>query len=478
MTTPTRLFSRILSLAIQGKLVDNSADEDADALLSRIKAQNTSKKKTSFDPIKHEECPFEIPDNWKWVRLGEIAYIASGSTPSKDCFVEEGIPYLKMYNLRNNEIDFNYQPQYIKSETHNGKLKRSIARPGDIIMNIVGPPLGKVAIIPESLPECNFNQAAVMITSYLNKEITNKYIRYYLLEMGEINSINTKGTAGQENISLTQTNNMRFPLPPLAVQSRIVAKLDEIKALVDECDDIEADLDKNAELLRKKVLDKAIRGRLTTQLPSDGDAQTLIDQISAEKAKSSAKNKKQTPPQPITPEDQPFQIPVNWKWVRLGEIGETNTGSTPSKSHPEYYGNFIPFLSPGEIQNNTIVSYNKNGLSKDGYEVARPTPNGTVLQVCIGGSIGKCAIIERECCFNQQINSITPFFVLSRYVYYTISSEYFVSMLVAKSTGSATPIINKSAWESLLLPLPPLAEQSRIVAKIEEVFAQIDKLRV
>ena len=180
------------------------------------------------------DIPFEIPDSWEWVKLGDVAYIASGSTPSKDCFVESGVPYLKMYNLRNQQIDFEYKPQYIKRETHEGKLARSKAKPGDVIMNIVGPPLGKVAIVPESLPECNFNQAAVLIRALYSTNLMNQYIRYFLLQMDEINAINTKGTAGQENISLTQAQSMRFPLPPLAEQKRIVDKIEEIFKSLDE----------------------------------------------------------------------------------------------------------------------------------------------------------------------------------------------------------------------------------------------------
>ena len=219
---------KILDLAIHGKLVpQNKSDEPASVLLERITRDNPHYEKLA-------DVPFEIPDSWEWVKLGEVAYIASGSTPSKDCFVENGVPYLKMYNLRNQQIDFEYKPQYIKREIHEGKLARSKAKPGDVIMNIVGPPLGKVALVPETLPECNFNQAAVLIRAYFDTNLMNQYIRYFLLQMDEINAINTKGTAGQENISLTQTQNMRFPLPPLAEQKRIVDKIEEVFASLDE----------------------------------------------------------------------------------------------------------------------------------------------------------------------------------------------------------------------------------------------------
>ena len=237
---------KILDLAIHGKLVpqdkaDGSARELLSVILSEAQSAKSKDLKHSGKPTadnphyeKMADVPFEIPDSWEWVKLGEVAYIASGSTPSKDCFVENGVPYLKMYNLRNQQIDFEYKPQYIKREIHEGKLARSKAKLGDVIMNIVGPPLGKVALVPETLPECNFNQAAVLIRAYFDTNLMNQYIRYFLLQMDEINAINTKGTAGQENISLTQTQNMRFPLPPLAEQKRIVDKIEEVFASLDE----------------------------------------------------------------------------------------------------------------------------------------------------------------------------------------------------------------------------------------------------
>lgn len=104
-----------------------------------------------------------MPEGWEWARLEGVAYVAAGKTPSKDSFVEEGVPYFKMYNLRGQKIDFDFRPQYIKPQVHYETLAKSRIHPGDLIMNIVGPPLGKLAIVPESFPEANTNQAAVVI---------------------------------------------------------------------------------------------------------------------------------------------------------------------------------------------------------------------------------------------------------------------------------------------------------------------------
>jgi len=217
----------ILREAVQGKLLPQySKDEPARALLKRITAEKgkSNKKEKTLAAIKPEEIPFKVPSSWVWCRLGDIAYITSGSTPSKDAFVDKGIPFLKMYNLRNQRIDFEYKPQYIKEEIHNGQLKRCRAYPGDIIMNIVGPPLGKIAIVPDTLKECNFNQAAVLIRPMIRE--MNTYIYWFLNEMSQIRAIDTKGIAGQDNISVTQAQLIKIPIPSLDEQKRIVKELE------------------------------------------------------------------------------------------------------------------------------------------------------------------------------------------------------------------------------------------------------------
>jgi len=256
-----KLRQQILKDAMQGKLVpQNPKDEPASKLHEKIKLEKakSGKKEKPLPKIKPEEIPFDIPENWVWCRLGEISYIASGSTPKQDAFVSEGIPYLKMYNLKNQKIDFDYRPQYIKPEVHNGQLKRSRTEIGDVIMNIVGPPLGKLAIIPETLPQANFNQAAVLIRPYSFKEM-NKWIFWYLNEMSEINSIVTKGVAGQDNISVTQSNSIKIPIPPLSEQKRIVSQIEELMTL---CDELEASVKANQEyttLLYQTALKEALQ---------------------------------------------------------------------------------------------------------------------------------------------------------------------------------------------------------------------------
>ena len=167
-------------------------------------------------------------------------------------------------------------------------------------------------------------------------------------------------------------------------------------------------------------------------------------------------------------EEIPFEVPKGWEWCRLVEVGKTETGTTPSKSHPEYFGDYIPFLGPANILNSKIVSVTQ-GLSDIGVDYGRIVPKNTILQVCIGGSIGKCAITDKPVTFNQQINSITPYLCNVEFVHIVLQSEYFRLTMMDKATGTATPIINRGNWETLLFPLPPINEQERIVANITEL---------
>lgn len=167
-------------------------------------------------------------------------------------------------------------------------------------------------------------------------------------------------------------------------------------------------------------------------------------------------------------EEIPFEIPQGWEWCRLSNIGITETGTTPSKTHPEYFGEYIPFLGPANILEDKIISETQ-GLSEEGIKYSRVIPANSILQVCIGGSIGKCAIVRKEVTFNQQINSITPIKCCLEYVHYVLQSETFRLSIMTKATGTATPIINRGNWEMLLFPLPPYNEQNRIVEKLDSL---------
>ena len=339
------LRQKILDLAIHGKLVPQDPnDEPASVLLERIKAEKerlikegkikrSKKSAKSSDTPHYENVPFELPNSWVWCRLEDIAYVASGSTPDKTCFVENGVPYIKMYNLRNQKIDFAYHPQYITEEVHNGKLQRSRTEVGDLIMNIVGPPLGKLAIIPTTLPQANFNQAAVLIRPYKFKEVLVSYLKVYLEEMSEINSIATRGSAGQVNISLTQSQNMRIPIPPLNEVRRIIEEVSKYDILIDSLKQNITDIQNLIAYTKSKILDLAIHGKLVPQDPNDEPAIELLKRINPD----------------FTPCDNGHytQLPEGWAICKMKQITSITNGK--SQKNVETLNGIYPIYGSGGV---------------------------------------------------------------------------------------------------------------------------------
>ena len=249
-----QLKQTILQEAIEGKLtekwrVKNPDIGTAKELLEQIKTEKEKlikdkkiKLSKPLPPINEDEIPFDIPQNWEWCRTDDICFsISSGSTPSKDAFIgDDGISYLKVYNIQNQKIDFHFKPQFIKQKINNTKLKRSILYPQDVVMNIVGPPLGKIAIIPNIYPQWNCNQAIVHFK--LIEPLMHKYLYYFLRELSFLKYIHFKGVAGQDNISITQSRNILFPLPPIEEQKEIVSTIEKLFTL---CNELESEINQN-----------------------------------------------------------------------------------------------------------------------------------------------------------------------------------------------------------------------------------------
>lgn len=230
--------------------------------------------------------------------------------------------------------------------------------------------------------------------------------------------------------------------------------------------------------LRELVLELAVRGKLVPQDPSDEPASELLMRIAEEKARlvAEGKIKNQKPLAEISEEERLFDLPPSWSWTRLAAIGVTATGGTPSTGNPEFFGGDLPFIGPGQINGAGQISDPEKWLT----ELARPETTvakpGDIFMVCIGGSIGKGAIADRELAFNQQINSVAILLASFRYVFNAMSGPKFQDSIRSAATGSATPIINRTNWDQLLISLPPLAEQHRIVAKVDELMALCDRL--
>ena len=346
------------------------------------------------------------------------------------------------------------------------------------------------------------NDEPIMLQNHIHKlraylPLCTRYF-YYIFYLYNLSGLIGGKGIGIQGFSSQTLHTTRVPLPPLAEQQRIVEKIEELIPHIEHYGRAQAELDllnRNIkEQLKKSVLQYAIEGKLVPQDETEGTAEELLLQIQKEKLKLYEENKlKKKDLEHSTifkgednkyyekigknviciDEEIPFGIPKNWRWARVRDLGLTETGTTPPKSNPNFFGDHIPFLSPANIQQNRIVNENQ-WLSKEGMLYGRVVPCNSILQVCIGGSIGKCAIVNKSVTFNQQINSITPILCEPKFLYYYLLSNTFFLAMIEKSTGTATPIINKGNWERLLFPLPPLAEQLRIVESINAIFRCIE----
>jgi type I restriction enzyme S subunit len=227
--------------------------------------------------------------------------------------------------------------------------------------------------------------------------------------------------------------------------------------------------------MRELVLELAVQGRLTSALPSDGTVPSVIEfrKNAAALANSLVLR---SPKESVEEAEPPFDVPTHWRWMALADIGAAQTGTTPSTADHEAFNGDVPFIKPADILPNSI-DYSNESLTRHGAESgSRLAPSGSLLMVCIG-TIGKCNLIERECAFNQQINSLTPVDAVdSRYLLVAARSRSFQDAAWKKSSSTTIAILNKGKWLSIPVPLPPLAEQKRIVAKVDELMALCDRL--
>ena len=460
-----QLKQKILDLAIRGKLVPQDPnDEPASVLLERIRAEKEqliaqgklkkSKTKASNKPH-YENVPFEIPETWEWVTLGAIGTWQAGGTPNRGNKEYYGgdIPWLKTGDLNDGYIT--NIPECI---TKLG-LEKSSAKlnPKDsVLIAMYGATIGKVGIL--TFPATT-NQACCACIEY--PAVDKLYLYYFLLSHREI-FISRGGGGAQPNISKEIILATQFPLPPHAEQQRIVAEVEKWFTLIDTLEENKEDLKDYIKQVKSKVLSLAISGKLVPQDPNDEPAIELLRRIKPN----------------FKPCDTSHyeNLPQGWTVVQLSDIAKTVTGSTPSKNNKSFYGGTFPFYKPSDLDAGRNVNEASEYLSEEGKLVSQIIPANSIAVCCIG-SIGKCGYIMQEGTTNQQINTIIPFYnIYPLYIYYFCLSASFVQQLLDKSSAVTIAIVNKSKLDSTLILLPPLAEQKRIVERIETIFASLDSI--
>lgn len=462
--TAQDLKNSILQLAVQGKLVpQNPADEPASELLKRIHAEKVTachagiiKKDKKLPEIEAAELPYDTPDTWEWLRLGQLCQLLDGVKMSGVKY-----PYL--------------EAKYLRGKTE-GTIVDSgkFVKKGTRLILVDGENSGEVFFASE-----DGYMGSTFKVLYIPEAVYIPYVLYFLLLKKQLFR-NRKTGAAIPHLNKELFFNLLFPVPPLAEQERIVAKIEELLPLVSEYDEVENRISAlNAEFpdkLRKSILQQAVQGKLTERDPSDEPASELLKRIQMEKAKLIAEGKikkeKQLPP--IVEDDCPFEIPNEWEWVRLTDVGEVSRGRSKHRPRNDailYRDGKYPLIQTGDVARSgglitsCSASYNDVGLAQ-----SRMWPKGT-LCLTIAANIADVGILDFDACFPDSVVGFNAFKPIA-------SNKYFLYMLMAykaildnMATRSAQKNINLETIASLAYPLPPLAEQKRIVARVEELLA-------
>ena len=464
---------------------------------NKVEISLEEKLKQALVPV--DEQPYTIPSNWVWTRLGDICEkISKGTTPrGEDGYTEEGVNFLRVENIgNNNSIDLS-RVKYISENTHNGFLKRSILKEKDILISIAGT-LGKTAIVKnEDLP-ANINQAISFVRLIDNNNLLEKFIAFYLNTptvkealLGQV-----KVTA-IPNLTLEIISDIKFPLPPLNEQKRIVEKLDFLFEKTKRAKEIIEEIKVDIENRKISILDRAFKGTLTSKWRNENktsDVKELLKSINEEKIKKweedciqAEKDGNKKPKKPIIKEvkdmivpvdEQPYKLPDSWVWVRLGEIGVWGAGATPLKSNSEFYSNAtIPWLLTGDL-NDSYITKIPNKISEIALEKTsvKLNPKDSILIAMYGATIGKVGILTFPATTNQACCACSELFQTEKlYLFNFLISER--KNFVSRAVGGAQPNISKEKIISTPFPLPPLEEQQEIVRVLDEVLENENKVK-
>ena len=491
--TPQELKNSILQLAIQGKLVPQRAEEgNAEELYKQIQAEKKKlikekkiKKEQPLPEITDDEKPFDIPDTWKWVRLGEVIQYSLGKTPprAEEKWWGNDVPWVSISDMPENG-HITLTKEKITTEALSQKFKNKISKAGTLLMSFKLT-VGRVSILDI---DAVHNEAIISILPYIDD---NQIFKNYLFNSLPYitNYAETKNAIKGQTLNSSSIKNLLFPLPPLAEQKRIVAKIEELLPYVDQYEKAYNELQELDKRfpgdLQKSILQLAIQGKLVPQRAEEGTAEELYKQIQTEKKKliKEKKIKKEKPLPEITDDEKPFDIPETWKWVRLGEILSVIGGISYKKN--DVTKNGIRILRGGNIQDSKIKKFDDDVfLPQTYYEDDKNVKIGDILIVASTGSktvIGKAGYVNcqmQNTMIGAFLRICRPYFnYLSNYLRYLFESSYYRKHIRDKSQGTNINNIKESYITELLFPLPPLAEQKRIVAKIEELLPLCEKLK-
>ena len=485
------LKNSILQLAVQGKLVEQRAEEGtARESLEQIKLEKDQlikdkkiKKSKPLPEITEDEIPFEIPESWEWVRLNGI--VCNNGQEKPQC----KFSYIDIGSIDNVHQKLNQNENIVEAKDAPSRA-RKIVKYGDIIYSTVRPYLHNMCIIDKEFSFKPIASTGFAVMSCLGK-IYNRYLFFYLMSPTFDNYANASENA--RGATYPAINDDRLyraivPVPPLEEQHRIVAKIEEILPYIDQYDKAYTKLEtfnkKFPEDMKKSILQMAMQGKLVEQRPEEGTADELYEQIVAEKAwlvkEGKIKKDKRTVDRIVKEEDIPFEIPENWKRVYLGTILNKLTDGTHRT--PKYVMAGVKFVSVKDMSSGNLCLDNTKFITQEEHEelYARCNPERGDILLSKVGTTGVPAIVDTDEIFSLFVSvallKLNSKCIYNKYLYYVIYSP-----LVQKQASANTRGVGNKNWvldaiADTVVPLPPLEEQKRIVAKIEEFLPYCDQL--
>lgn len=496
MVLAENLKKAVLQYAVEGKLTEQLAtDSNVDDLIEKIKKEKEelvkhkkARKEAPYPEISDDEKEFEIPNNWRWIRLGEIGVYKKGpfgSALTKSIFVPKSENAVKVYEQKNAiQKDASLGEYYITREYYDKKMSGFTVESGDIIVSCAGT-IGETYIMPEKIELGIINQALMRMN--ISESINIDYFLVYFDHILKKNAKKSSNGSAIKNIPPFEVfKKMLIPLPPVEEQKRIVDKLNEIIKEIDEYSILEyklAFLKENiAHDMKRSILQAAMQGKLSQQLASDKPVDELLDKVAIEKAELLKKKiaKKGKTYGLIKEDEIPFDIPDTWQWRRLADIVYSYGQKVPDKK--------FSYIDIGSIDNKnqklneieTVIEA-KNAPSR-ARKIVR---YGDVLYATVRPYLHNMCIIDKQ--FSEEPIASTGFAVMTCHtgiynkflLYYLLSPDFDrYANSNDNSKGMAYPAINDDKLYKALVPIPPIEEQQRIVDKLNQILPLCDDLKV
>ena len=454
----------ILHLAFSGKLTNQIKEEGtAKDILDLI-----SNRKPL---VSVEDGPYTLPDSWAWVRLKDLYKINPRIIADNDTEAAF-IPMERISGGFDRSFTFEIQ-KWEKASKNHTKFED-----GDIAFAKITPCFeNRKSFIAQDLPN-GIGGGTTELIILRQKEMLPQYTYYLVLDQRFISTgtASYKGVVGQQRVQSDVIKNYLVPVAPYSEQKRIVKKIEQVFSILDTIDELQAQYADNLTALKSKLIDAAIQGKLTEQLPEDGTAEELYQQIQEEKQKliKEGKIKKQKPLPEITDEEIPFEIPENWKWVRLKELCTKIVDGDHNPPAGVKEATSYLMLSAQNINRGTLTNLdNVRYLSADVFEEENKRTKLEVDDVLltIVGTIGRSCVYQGgfNICFQRSVAVITTL-IYSKFLKYAFDIPFIQNFMIDNATGAAQLGFYLNKLEKLLIPLPPLAEQKRIVQKLEEIL--------